>query len=401
MASRDYSFTFSLAERGFRPFFLLGSVFAVGAVAVWFWVLRYQASLPHSAVLTDVHWHAHEMLFGYALGVIAGFLLTAERNWTGVETLRGLPLLLLVLLWLTARIMPFIGHTQAIAMMAVLDLAFNVFLCVALLHPIVKVRQWKHMAIWTKVLLLLAANLVFYLDVLGYTGTGRSLGLYTALYLVVSLIMLMGRRVIPFFIEKGVGYAVSLRHYRWMDTGSLLLMLVFITVELFYVMPLAAAVTAAALALLHAWRLLGWYTHGIWNKPLLWVLYLGYAWLIIGFVLKALSYHGLPRWLSVDPTLAVHAFAYGSIGMVTLGMMSRVALGHTGRDVFNPPKILSWLFLLLLAGSLVRVLLPLSFPSAYLTWIMVSQWLWIAAFSGFALTYVPMLIKGRADGKSG
>lgn len=390
------NYRIGLHHLGFRPFFLLGGIFAVAAVATWLWILSYQGSLPRGSSLGLVQWHAHEMLFGYTLAVIAGFLLTAVRNWTGLQTLHGAPLLLLAGLWLLARVMPFVPHAQAIPVMAVLDLMFNALLCIALLHPIVKVRQWKHMAIWTKVLLLLVANAMFYLGIFNQLDGGSRLGLYTALYLILSLIMLMSRRVIPFFIEKGVGYPVNLVNYRWLDLSSLVLMLVFIIVEVFVVLPEYAAITAAALAILHALRLAGWYTHGIWKKPLLWSLYLGYAWVIAGFALKALSY-----WSTVNPMLAIHAFVYGGIGMITLGMMARVSLGHTGRDVFNPPRVLWLLFALLFIGTFVRVVMPLLTSGSYAMWIMYAQWLWMAAFSGFVVIYTPMLVKGRVDGKYG
>jgi uncharacterized protein involved in response to NO len=390
------NYRIGLHHLGFRPFFLLGGIFAITAVATWLWILSYQGALPRGSSLGLVQWHAHEMLFGYGLAVIAGFLLTAVRNWTGVQTLHGVPLLLLAALWLLARVMPFIPHAQAIPVMVVLDLMFNSLLCIALLYPIIKVRQWKHIAIWTKVLLLLVANAAFYLGIFNQLDDGTRIGLYLALYIIISLIMLMSRRVLPFFIEKGVGYPVTLRNQRWLDLTSLALMLVFIVVEVFLVLPEYAAITAAALAILHAWRLAGWYTKGIWKKPLLWSLYLGYVWLVAGFVLKAWSY-----WSTVNPMLAIHAFAYGGIGMITLGMMTRVSLGHTGRDVFKPPRLLSVLFLLLFAGAVMRVVMPLLTSGSYAMWIMVSQLLWMTAFGGFVLVYAPMLVKGRIDGKYG
>lgn len=390
------NYRFAFHHLGFRPFFLLGGIFAVIAVAVWLWVLSYQGGLPHGSALGLVQWHAHEMLFGYTLAVIAGFLLTAEGNWTGVQTLHGVPLLLLAVLWMLARIMPFVDHAQAVLIMAGLDLMFNVLLCLALLHPIAKVRQWKHLAIWGKVLLLLVANILFYLGVFNQLADGSRLGLYLALYIIVSLIMLMGRRVIPFFIEKGVGYPVTLVNHRWLDQASLVLMLVFIIIEVFVGLSAYAAIAAALLAVLHGWRLVGWYTHGIWKKPLLWSMYFGYAWLVIGFALKAISY-----WSTFNPMLAVHAFAYGGIGMLTLGMMTRVALGHTGRDVFNPPPMLSVLFLLLCSGAVLRIIMPLLTSGSYAKWIMFSQLLWITSFAGFVLIYAPMLIRGRVDGKYG
>lgn len=390
------NYRIGLHHLGFRPFFLLAGIFAVILVAIWLWVLSYQGSLPQGHSLGPVQWHAHEMLFGYGLAVIAGFLLTAERNWTGVQTLSGGPLLMLAAIWLLARIMPFVPHAQNILIMAVFDLLFDSLLCIALLYPLVKVRQWQHLGIWSMVLLLLIANIMFYLGIFNQLYEGIRLGLYMALYVIVTLVMLMGRRVIPFFIEKGVGYPVNLRNHLWLDISSLVLMLLFIILDVFVVLPEYAAIIAAALVILHIWRLLGWYTNGIWKKPLLWSLYLGYAWLVTGFALKALSY-----WSAVNPMLAIHAFTYGGVGMLTLGMMTRVTLGHTGRDVFNPPRVLSVLFLLLLVGAVARVVMPLLTTGSYAMWVMFSQWLWIATFTGFVWVFAPMLVKGRVDGRYG
>jgi len=389
------SYRMSLLHLGFRPFFLLGTVFAVTVVALWLWILSYGGWLATSE-LSVFQWHAHEMLYGYTLAVIAGFLLTAVRNWTGIKTLSGIPLLLLALCWLGARAMPFVDHSQALLMMASLDMLFNLGLALAILFPILKVRQWKHLAIWSKVVFLLAGNVLFYLGLFNMLENGIQLGIYMGLYIVLSLIMLMGRRVIPFFIEKGVDEAATITNYRWLDLSSLFLMLAFIILEVFIVMPQWATFTAAILAVIHGIRLWGWYSCGIWQKPLIWVLYLGYAWIVVGFILRALS--GV---FDVNPMLAIHAFSYGAIGMITMGMMARVALGHTGRDVFNPPKSLMTMFILLLAGSVIRVLLPLLSPEYTSTWVFTSQLLWIIAFTEFVFIYAAMLIKPRVDGKFG
>ncbi len=389
------SYRISVLHLGFRPFFLLGTVFSVLAVGLWLWILSYGGWLATSE-LSVFQWHAHEMLYGYALAVITGFLLTAVGNWTGRQTLNGLPLLLLVLIWLLARAMPFVEYDQAMPLMALLDILFNLGLVIAILIPIVQVRQWKHIAIWSKLVFLLAGNVMFYLGLLKVLDNGVQWGIYTGLYIIISLIMLMGRRVIPFFIEKGVGYDVVIKNYRWLDLSSLVLMLIFIIVEVFVVMPEWATIVAAILAVLHAIRLWGWYAQGIWKKPLIWVLYLGYVWIVVGFILRAVS-----GWFDVNPMLSVHAFAYGGIGVVTIGMMARVALGHTGRDVFNPPKSLMTIFLLLLSGSVVRVLLPLLMPDNISTWVFIAQILWILAFAKFVFVYASMLVKPRVDGKYG
>ena len=386
----------ALHHLGFRPFFLLGGLSATVLMALWLWLYHFSGTLPQAGLLTPITWHAHEMLYGYGLAVIAGFLLTAVRNWTGVQTLHNLPLLLLALLWLLARLMPFVDIPAAPLAMAVLDLAFDAALCLALLAPIARLRQWSQLAVWSKVLLLLAGNALFYLGLFGQLAQGIRWGLYGGLYLVISLVLLMAARVLPFFIEKGVEEKVTLPSHRWMDIASLLLMLAFLVVEVFLPHALLAAAIAWALFALHALRLAGWHSRGIWRKPLLWVLYLGYAWIVAGFALR-----GLQAFVPLAPTLAVHAFTVGGIGLMTLGMMARVALGHTGRNVFDPPPLLTWLFLSLLLAALVRVLLPILLPAQYAAWIGLAQWLWIAAFGGFTWVYAPMLVQARVDGRYG
>jgi len=391
-----HHYRYAFTHLGFRPFFLGGSLYAVVAVTLWFWLYQIDSSLLRQPGLSMIAWHGHEMLYGYAMAVIAGFLLTAVRNWTGIQTLHGPALLVMGGVWLTARLMPFIATPWSLPLMASLDLGFQLWLCVELSRAIINAKQWPQFGIVAKVALLLLGNLLFYLGLSGVLDNGVQWGLYTGLYIILSLVLLMARRVLPFFIEKGVGYAVSLTNYKWLDISSLVLMLLLWLVDLFLPWPRITALIAVTLAVLHTIRMAGWYTRGIWHKPLLWVLYIAYGWIVIGFAMKALSGFGL-----LNPLLAVHAFAYGGIGMMTLGMMARVSLGHTGRDVFAPPRLLAPLFLLLGIGALVRVLLPMLWPAHYTLWIGVAQLLWIAAFAPFVWHYAPMLVKARVDGRYG
>jgi uncharacterized protein involved in response to NO len=156
------------------------------------------------------------------------------------------------------------------------------------------------------------------------------------------------------------------------------------------------AVCAAGLFFLHLWRLLGWYTAGIWKKPLLWVLYLAYAAIIAGFALKAAAY-----FTGISPSLGLHAFAVGGVGLMTLGMMARVALGHTGRNVFEPPPLLFWVFIILFAALITRVALPMLFQQHYGVWVALSQWLWLSAFLIYFIRYFPILTRPRVDGQDG
>jgi uncharacterized protein involved in response to NO len=389
-----HHYRFALHHLGFRPFFLAGALFSVAAVALWLWLYRSGAVLP-MRVLSPISWHAHEMIYGYTLAVVAGFLLTAVSNWTGVRTLNGAPLIGLALVWLAARLMPLFGDAALIPM-AVLDLSFLTALSAAVLHPILKARQWPQIGVWSKLALLLVSNALFYLGLFGLLENGVQWGIYSGLYLIVSLILLMLRRVLPFFIERGVDEKITLTNRAWVDVSSLVLMLAFWVVEVFLVLPRTSALLAVLLFLLHGLRMIDWHTPGIWRKPLLWVLYLGYGWVTAGFALIALA-----RFGALNPWLAVHAFAYGGIGMVTLGMMARVALGHTGRNVFEPPAVVTPMFLLLLAGALARVVAPLLAPQIYLVWMETAQLLWIVAFALFTIVYAPFLVLPRIDGRYG
>jgi uncharacterized protein involved in response to NO len=166
--------------------------------------------------------------------------------------------------------------------------------------------------------------------------------------------------------------------------------------DVFTSQEIIVSIIAGMLTMLHLVRMAGWYTALIWRKPLLWVLYLAYGFIVAGFALTAAE----PMY-GLFPGIAMHAYAYGGIGVMTLGMMSRVILGHTGRNVFEPPKSFSWCFALLLAGALVRVVFPLFNMGMYGYWIGLSQSLWIAAFVVFIVVTAPMLLKTRVDGRDG
>jgi uncharacterized protein involved in response to NO len=371
---------------GIRPFFLAAGFYAIFSMCIWFSLYLFDIQFNFSNIPAPL-WHAHEMVFGYTLAVIAGFLLAAVTNWTDLPTLRGTPLLILLLLWLTART-AFYVPAMGIAWSALFDTLFALYLTVAVTRPIVRKRQWQQLGIVTKLLLIGVANLVFYLGVLGYLEQGVHWGLYGGFYLVIGLILTMGRRVIPFFIERGLNLPRPLRNSSRVDIASLLIYLVFFIVEVFVGNRALAAALAAVLFLIHGYRLAGWYASGIWRRPLLWSLYLSYLFIAAGFLLFALSVWFGSLWFP-----ALHAFAVGGIGLVTLGMMTRVSLGHTGRSIQKPPRLVALSLLLLLAAAVVRVLLPPLLPAFYTDWIGLSQLLWIGAFTGFVIAYLPILTR--------
>ncbi len=382
---------FPFLNLGFRPFFFAAGLVAVLSMIIWY--LMYQHQLLSADFVLPQLWHAHEMIFAYAMAVIAGFLLTAVKNWTGIQTIHGLPLLLLFILWLLARLLPFVAHIP-LPVLAVMDVSFLLLVCIFVMIPIIKARSWNNIGIVSKLFLMALAHTVYYLGVLGVLKQGIHWGLYAGFYLVLALIFVMARRVVPFFIEKGLGLQQPLTNYLWLDRASLVLFLLFAIAEIFYPGP-SSFTLAGLLFILHSIRLYHWYHPQIWQKTLLWSLYLAYMFITSGFLLKAMS------WIvPISYFIPVHAFALG-IGMITISMMSRVSLGHTGRNVFDPPKALFWVFLIMAITFVIRVVLPLLLPEAYKMWIALSQILWVIAFSAFSYLYFPMLFKARTDGRFG
>jgi len=386
---------FALFRLGFRPFFLAAALIAVISMGVWMATLVFAVEILPVGIV-PMHWHAHEMIYGYALAVIAGFLLTAIRNWTNIQTLHGRPLQLLLLLWFLARIAALISGQYARIAGVLLDNLFLIFLSVALTIPIVRAKLWKNMGVISKVYFLLAGNIIYSLGLLGSVQDGERIGIYIGLYMILSLILVLSRRVMPMFIEGGVNYPVTLKNHLWVDISGFLLFLTFAISDIFFTVPALTAWLAVALFILHCIRFWGWHTHGIWSKPLLWALYLAYAWIILGFGLKFTAFIA-----GISPYLAVHAWTVGGIGMMTLGMMSRVSLGHTGRNIGQPPSGLGLMFFILFLGAFIRVIFPLIFAGQYLLWIGISQALWIAAFVLFLYRYAFILIHPRIDGQGG
>jgi len=380
---------------GFRPFFLAAGVFAIIAMAIWMASYVYSAEFSFSGIPPTL-WHAHEMMFGYVMAVVAGFLLTAIKNWTGEEVLRGKPLAFLLVLWLVARLLPLTGLMIPIEVMALVDVAFLFLLGFACLRPVLKVKQYKQIGIISKIFLLMLCNIAFYLGLMGILVDGVQWGLYSAMYMIIALIFVMMRRVLPMFIKNGIDGDVELTNRAWVDHSSLVLLVALWISDVFTNYDIATAIFAVLLALLHAFRLAGWYTSKIWSKSLVWVLVVAYAFFILGFVLKALSISS-----GISVFLSVHAYTAGGIAMLTIGMMSRVTLGHTGRNVFEPPAIVFWSFAVLLLGAVVRVLFPLFNMELYVYWVAISQVLWMFAFAIFIYVYAPMLLTARADGRDG
>lgn len=386
---------FALFERGFRPFFSAAGIYAVVAMFLWMLMYGFSFQLPLNSV-SPLTWHAHEMVYGYAMAVVAGFLLTAVTNWTGLPTLLNAKLFGLLVMWLLARIGYFISAEHAMLFTAMADTLFVLGLIVGIGRPIMQVRQWQQAVILAILVLVLVANSVFYAGVLGYLEQGIRWGLYSGLYLIISLVLVMSARVLPAFIKNGVDEPFEARPRTWADKAGLLLFILWAVWDIFVQQATIQAWLSLGLFVLLSLRMVDWYTPGIWKKPLLWSLFLGYFSLAGGFLLTALVV-----WFGISPYLPLHAFAVGGIGLITIGMMSRVSLGHTGRNVFAPPGLLRPVFALIVLAAVTRVVLPLLFGDQYALWISVSQVFWILGYLLFCWMYIPQLIRPRVDGQAG
>ncbi|WP_020683123.1 NnrS family protein [Marinobacterium rhizophilum] len=378
---------FSLFNLAFRPFFLLAG--AAGALLIGLWLYIYTSATISTYYGNGLLWHGHEMLFGFAIAVIAGFLLTAVRTWTSIQTLSGFWLASLALVWLAGRIVPFLP-IPAIAV-ALTDLAFLPLLGMALAWPLVRSRNYRNLVFLALLCGFFIANLLVHLQQLGLTRTALD-GLHGALYLVVLMMLIMGGRVIPFFTERGLGTFTAKRR-PWLERLIIPLALLW-ALSWALQWPRTALLTAALNFAAHLVRQSGWLSPRIARVPLLWILHLGYLFMTLGFALQCFSALG---WLPAS--LALHAFGAGAIGSLTLGMMARVSLGHTGRPLEIPGSIRLAFALMLLAG-LSRVLLPLaSLPYAFAIYTAGS--LWVLAWLLFLLHYSRILIRPRVDGLYG
>lgn len=381
---------FALFALGFRPFFLAAALFAIVLLVLWLIILQGKIS---TGALAPAVWHGHEMVFGFAVAVIAGFLLAAAQNWTGLRTPSGPPLVALFLLWLAGRICFLVPGLPA-GLVALVDLLFLPAAAVALAWPIIKARQLHNYPFPFMLLALAAANALVHAEALGWTVSSASLGLNLAVYVVVTMIAVMGGRVIPFFTDNKL--RTSARRWKTIEWLVPVATIAALLAALIAPVSPVTALLAAIAAVVHFIRVAGWYSSKLWSVPLLWILHLGYVWIGLGFVLLALSATGMGAATSAS----LHAFTTGGIGVMTLGMMARVSLGHTGRPIDSVP-LMTLAFIAINLAALIRVVLPLFFPAAYMVELILAGLAWIFAFGLFTVIYAPMLLRPRIDGKVG
>ena len=379
---------FALWRLGFRPFFLLASVFA--ALSIGLWAAQFAGWLPRP-YLSGPLWHAHEMLFGFTLAVMVGFLLTAGRNWSMRPTLTGLPLAALALLWVAGRVIVLTPFGWAAA---IVNAAFPLAAAAALAVPFWAARNRRNYFFVALLVLMSAADLGVHLSQLGVWDLPAWLGVQIALDIVLFIMTVMAGRVIPMFTNNGMPNAGAVRH-AMLDKSALGSVLVLLAADLLRLHGSALAAIALFCAGAHALRWALWKPWKTWRTPLVWVLHAAYAWLPLHLALRAMAELG---WIS--GSIATHALTVGAVGGLVIGMMTRTARGHTARPL-NADRFDVACYALVLTAALVRVGVPLAAPGWSTHAVICSAGLWSAGFGLFVVRYWPVLTRPRLDGKPG
>lgn len=382
----------ALSAKGFRPFFLGAAVFAGVVLPVWIAVLS-GARLP-AGYLDPVSWHAHEMLFGFAVAVIAGFLLTAVGNWTQRETLTGPPLLGLAGLWIAGRLAVLGAPLLPRGVPLAIDGAFLPILAVVLARPLIATGNRRNLVMVALVSALGAASIAMHADALGWLPGAGPRAARVGLDLVTLMVSVIAGRVFPMFTRNATNDA-SIRTIPALDRVTLAGLALLVALDAAGATRLAAGV-AAVVALAAAGRTARWGAARSGREPLLWVLHLGHAWIPVGLALRAAAAI-VP---AIPASLGTHALTAGALGTLTLGMMARVSLGHTGR-VLAAPRTATAAFVLVTLGAIVRVASPVLGPAAYVRALSVAGAAWALAFVLFLVGYGAILLAPRADGKPG
>ena len=373
---------------GFRPFYLLASVFA--ALSIPLWALQFSGTLRHPYLAGPV-WHAHEMLFGFTLAVIVGFLFTAGRNWTNLPTPTGWKLGALAALWVLARVLVLTPYPVAAA---VANVAFPLVAAAGLAVPFIKARNRRNYFFIALLVLLAFVAAFAHLTSLGVLAVPQWAALQVALDIVLFILVVMGGRIIPMFTNNGVPGASASRRPD-IETTALGSVLVLLATDALGLHGWPVVTIAGVACVAHMCRWILWQPWKTLRTPLVWVLHLAYVWVPIHLLLRASGELG---WVS--SSLSAHALTVGAAGGLIIGMMTRTAKGHTGRPL-HADRWDTAAYVLVLLASVVRVALPLLAPGQTIHAILGSAALWSAAFGLYALRYWPVLTHPRIDGRPG
>ncbi|QKD00019.1 NnrS family protein [Mesorhizobium sp. NZP2298] len=386
----------AILSYGFRPFFLLGSLQA--AAAILFWLPLYYGKFETFSAFLPVDWHIHELLFGYLPAVVTGFLLTAIPNWTGRLPVQDLRLLMLVLLWVAGRAAVFLSAETGWLLSAVMDCSFLLAVVAAAATEIIAGRNWRNLKVLLPVTILFAANVMFHLEAhyQGASDMSRRLGLGA----VVVLIMIVGGRIIPSFTRNWLARENPGRlpvSFGKFDIATIALSAVGLAAWTFFPDNTATGALLIAAAVFNAVRLARWAGDRTPADPLVLILHIAFAFVPLGLLLAGLAVFA-PG--AVPAVAGIHALAVGAVACMTLAVMTRASLGHTGREPTASAGTRA-IFAAIVIAAILRVAAAMAPAVAILLYI--SAAFWVAAFIGYAVLFGGMLVRPRrqARGKSG
>jgi uncharacterized protein involved in response to NO len=380
---RDYSGP-AIFSYGFRPFFLGAGIWA--ALAILIWIPLYMGTFTWRSALSPLDWHIHEMLYGYVPAVVAGFLLTAIPNWTGRLPVCGAPLAGLALVWLSGRIAMLMGGSIGVVTAATIDTGFLVLMLAVTLREVVAGKNWRNLRVLGLVLVLLAGNLVFHVETIRFGAANY--GVRIGIAAILLLISLVGGRIIPSFTHNWMARAnpgrmpVSFRRF-----DGVVIALTAVTFASWIAAPTATVtgVLMIVTGLLQAARLARWAGDRTWRDRLVLVLHVAYAFVPIGFLLTGAA---ILHPEHAPASAGVHAWTTGAIGMMTMAVMTRASLGHTGQGLVATP-LTQAIYVCLLVAAILRITAACTGSMAL---IHASGTAWILGFGGFAAVYGPLLI---------
>ncbi|PHR84592.1 MAG: hypothetical protein COA59_06490 [Colwellia sp.] len=386
-----------LLRLGFRPFFLSGAIFSI--VAIILWLLMYKGTINLSPLGGGYWWHIHEMIFGFGGAIIAGFLLTAIQNWTGVRGVQGTTLLLLFLLWLAGRVVLLMPSLFSETLATIIDLSFLPVVAYILAKPLMTIKQYRNLFFVPLLLLFTLANLEMHLAIYFPQMFTITFAGYTGVMLVTLLMSVMSGRVAPMFTANGTKTPKA-TPLPWLDkvtNGSLGIVMFSLLMEpiigfsnqFFGIILIIAGIFQTIRWL--RWR--PWITLAI---PLLWSFHLAIKFIAYGLIILGLSYL-IPE---IPSNHIWHLLTVGGMGGLILAMISRVSLGHTGRPL-SPPKAMTAAYIFITLAALIRAIGPWILPEKTVLFIDISGTFWLFAFGIFAITYAPMLMSARKDGRPG
>ncbi len=382
-----------LLSAGFRPFFLVAGGYAVLVVLAWFAVLGAPDMLPVGG--DPVLWHGHEMIYGFGAAVIAGFFLTVTANWSGRGPLGGAGLVGLVVLWGLGRVAYWASAVLPAWVVGALDLSFLPCLVAIAMAPLIASGNRKQLVFIVIFGALWLGNLWVFLDWSGVAAVDGRWGLRLGLYAAAMLITVMGGRIIPSFASsylKRCGVTDTIRFDPGLDRVVIIATLAVLVLDLAAGPSLLTGVLFLILAVLHGRRMVNWRPAAALKEPILWILHAGYGWLVVAFLLAAAA--DLLDFGS--RTLALHALGAGAMAVLMLAVMSRAALGHTGRAMKASPLIVVS-YVLINAAVLARAVVPAFLPDFLGAAMALSALLWVGAFTLFVIVYAPILTGPRAD----